>query len=410
MARHDDDILRKIKEEEQISDDINRRNYIKEKFTYENVIPKEIFDLFEDLPKEEIISEIDENLPVYMLEQPTQYKERNQLFLIKQYTTDKTVLLTDNGEVVPFQVTYDNYPEVYDFKIQGIRQLETKRVQYWKPRDVLIIENELRKIPELHYSSILGETYNFVVLRGYFENKMVNLIVIRNNSYRPTQYRKTFGEIEITNEGPRKLKDFEFGEIINKIADILDDSGINYRDNTRIMLVSDETYRQFNILSSWRRGITGKRQYAILNIWKKYREGIIIEYQANEREKLEKLSNIVFLDSIEDIERSKENLLKEERKYNLKDLNKPITKYMRYAKPKKEKKHEGRKYDDRMIFEILKQMKGDDKEKMYDVSTETLKFKRDKTLGNIEDLERKHIIEEILDKLETKEIKKREKK
>ena len=176
------------------------------------------------------------------------------------------------------------------------------------------------------------------------------------------------------------------------------------------MLVSDETYRQFNILSSWRRGITGKRQYAILNIWKKYREGIIIEYQASEREKLEKLSNIVFLDSIEDIERSKENLLKEERKYNLKDLNKPITKYMRYAKPKKEKKHEGRKYDDRMIFEILKQMKGDDKEKMYDVSTETLKFKRDKTLGNIEDLERKHIIEEILDKLEIKEIKKREKK
>ena len=83
---------------------------------------------------------------------------------------------------------------------------------------------------------------------------------------------------------------------------------------------------------------------------------------------------------------------------------------MRYAKPKKEKKHEGRKYDDRMIFEILKQMKGDDKEKMYDVSTETLKFKRDKTLGNIEDLERKQIIEEILDKLETKEFKKREKK
>ena len=236
---------------------------------------------------------------------------------------------------------------------------------------------------------------------------MINLIVIRNNSYRPTQYRKTYGEIEITNEGPRKLKDFEFGEIINKIADILDDSGINYRDNTRIMLVSDETFRQFNILASWRRGIIGKRHYAILNFSKKYREGIIIEYQGNERERLESFPNIVFLDSIEDIEKSKENLSKEEWKYNLKDLNKPITKYMRYAKPKKPKKHEERKYDDRMIFEILKQMNGDDKEKLYDVNTEILKFKRDKTLGNIEDPERKQIIEEILDKLEIKEVKKR---
>ena len=152
---------------------VERKNYIIEKYKHEKIISREIFKLYPDLTEHEIKKAIydmitwDENCEI---EEPLQKNERQSLFITEHKPTDKKIELN---------ITIKNYPEIYDFSIQNLEDLGST-IFPWMPYDLRVFEEvqieikyegyinkqisqiekmrklESRRLPDIDYNDVRG--------------------------------------------------------------------------------------------------------------------------------------------------------------------------------------------------------------------------------------------------------------
>ena len=155
MSESEDVILAQIREEEEAARkraedeerEAIRKEYIRSRYANEYVIPKEIFMVYDTLPKEKIMDEIHENCKFCKwIEEPIKEEKVNKLFIIKQYTMND--ILKENGKDVDKIILYENLVKTYSFHIPGISNVSWLHARYWKPAEVARIEEDLRQIPK----------------------------------------------------------------------------------------------------------------------------------------------------------------------------------------------------------------------------------------------------------------------
>lgn len=417
MSESEDNILAQIHEEkarkraEDEERESIRKEYIRSKYANEYIIPKEIFMVYDTIPKEKIMEEIHENCKFCRrVEEPLKEKKVNNLFLIKQYTMND--VLKENGKDVDKIILYKNFVKTYKFHILGINCISRLRTRYWKPAEVARIEDDLRKIPKLSFRSnkliIPTNTDNFLVIRGYF-GSMINLIIIRDHFFRPLEVREFRGEKLVIRDEFTKLKENEFAEIVVQIANVLDARKETIKNRTRIMLVDDNTFTEFRSIDMCNNLFTGEIGYALVCLRSNNREGMLIEYLKEDQKTLELYSNIIFLKQAKDVCKNVDfnKLGKKTKRYKLKDFKKPIIKLIIFSKPKKIRTDEEKKYqyDKLSMFHIMKYLNENDREKLEEIYPDSLNMKIKILSKNDEEETKRNMVNKLFRKLDNLRIK-----
>lgn len=419
MSESEDTILAQIHEEEEAARkraedeerEAIRKEYIRSRYANEYVIPKEIFMVYDTLPKEKIMDEIHENCKFCKwIEEPIKEEKVNKLFIIKQYTMND--ILKENGKDVDKIILYENLVKTYSFHIPGISNISWLHARYWKPAEVARIEEDLRQIPKLSYRTkkliVPSDEDNFIVVRAYF-GMMINLIIIRDQFLRPVEFEEINGEQFATKEEFTRLKENEFADIVVQIADILDTRKATIKNRTRIMLVDDSTFTEFKSMNMFNSTFRGEIGYALMCIRGNSREGILIEYQKDDQKTLELYSNIIFLKQARDVSKNVnfEKLGKKTKRYKLKDFKKPIIKSIIFSKPKKIRTDEEKKYkyDKLSMFHIMKYVNETDQEKLEEIFPDSLNMKIKVMSRNEEEKTKRNMVNKLFRKLDNLRIK-----
>ena len=404
MAKKEDDnpVLFEIEKKRNTQINLARREYVIEKSIHEKVIPRDIFKLYDNLTEEEIIDEInksndkDENPHLNFKKLG---KEEKSLIKIEYYPTEKETEI---------QISYENFPKVNILKLQGSstwwRIQKENRFDinvYTTPYEVSI-EKVLEKIPELQYPGQLGvPIHRYKVVKGYFDSKIITLIVIPNVLRRKDDYyergRRICKQID-----SYKVTENVFGLIIDKIIHELKKNEIDYKGKTKVMLTTETSYEDIAVSDYCYYGTEGyETRYGLFQIDRRYREGILLVYSESIEDEVEKLRSLIKLDEPEQVTKIDENL--PNKGYSLFDLDNPIIKKIEYPKPKKEEKYQ---YDLVSSQQIYKYLNSNDRTIFSEIFPDVLQSIVDtkKTKGNPE--ENKRTIRELLGNLDKKEVNK----
>ena len=104
-----------------------RRAYITERYASDGVIPKEIYKLYKEVPKEEIDRQISETCVLCKTEKPIQAVEKKPLFEVKQLVVDR------DGEGEQKEIVYENMPGQLNLELRQMEDLSMCPVCYWRP-------------------------------------------------------------------------------------------------------------------------------------------------------------------------------------------------------------------------------------------------------------------------------------
>lgn len=388
---------------EEIENDETRKEYIRAKYVSESVIPKEIFTVYKQIPENVIEDEIHDVCKLCKeIEKPLPEKPINRLFVIKQCTKD--YVLKEDGKEVDKIVFYENMNKVYRFSVPGIGNISWLHTRYWKPAEITRIEGDLRKIHKLSYrtrrSFIPTNEDNFMIMRGYFGSKMINLILIRDYFYRPLAFKEINGEKIASDEEITRLKENEYAEIVEQIANVLDNRKSTLKNRTRIMLVDMETFREIKSIGAFNTNIRGDIGYALMCFNDKNREGVLIEYQKDEQEALELYPNIVFLKQAKDVVKKVNfnNLGKKTKRYKMNDFKKPIVKSIIFSKPKKNK--HTYQYERLSMFHIMRFSDDKTRERLEELYPDSLYMKIRLLSNNKEENTKREIVNKLFRKLD----------
>lgn len=402
MAKKEDDnpILFEIEKKRSTQINLARRDYIIEKSIHEKVIPRDIFKLYDNLTEEEIIDEInksndkDENPHLNFKKLG---KEEQSLTKIEYYPTEKETEI---------QISYENFPKVNILRLQGSSSWWYIQKQnrfdidvYTTPYEVSIKE-ALEKIPELQYPGQLGvPIYRYKVVKGYFDSKIITLIVIPDVLRRKDDYyergRRICKQID-----SYKVTENVFGMIIDKIIHALKKNGIDYKGKTKVMLTTEDSFVDIAVSDYCYYGTEGyETKYGLIQIERKYREGILIVYSESIEDEVEKMRGLIKLKEPEQVTKIDDNL--PNKGYSLFDLDNPIVKKIEYPKPKKEEKYQ---YDLVSSQLIYKNLNSNDKTNFAEIFPDVLQsiVNTKETKGDPEENER--TIRELLDTLDKKEV------
>lgn len=395
-------------EEIEIENNEIRKEYIRARYASENVIPKEIFTIYKKIPEGVIEEQIHDTCKLCKdIEKPLPEKPTNKLFIIKQCTKD--YVLEEDGKRVDKMIFYENMNKVYRFHIPGVSNISWLHTRYWKPAEITRIEEDLRQIPKLSYRTkkliIPSNEDNFVIMRSYFGSKMINLIIIRDYFYRPLAFQEINGEKFALGEEVTKLKENEYAEIVEQIANVLDNRKATIKNRTRIMLVDEDTFREFKSINIFNNNIRGEVGYALLCINNRSREGVLIEYQKDEKDALELYSNVIFLKQAKDVVKkiNFDNLGKKTKRYKLKDFKKPIIKSIIFSKPKKSKSTY--QYENMSLFHIMRFCDDKTKERLEELYPDSLNIKIKILTKNKEENTKREMVNKLFRILDKKLIK-----
>lgn len=406
---------------------ISRRNYIKDKFILEDTIAKEIFKLYDDIPEQEIKQAIAntcyipaiERFPT--IEKPINEGERESLTVVKQHCINKEIImdrkgkkiiLDENGEPAKKHIIYKNYPEVYKFMIQGSALINGKQIFYWKPPEIKIIDEALKNVPQLNFKGLGKYCVNYYVLKAFLDSQIVNLIVIRNSFYRPIYMKTRIGLLE-ERCAEKDLNENEFGILVDKINEELDKTGLDYKNDTRIMLVVNSTFSQFYIPDHneymFNSYIKNDREYvremankprhlALMNIGRAYKDGIFLEYIDEEKRILDLCTSVYYLNEPEDVFNIDFGK-KKDRHYKVQNFNDPVIKWMLFTKPKKKSKK--LTFDGVTVRHLSKYLNEHDKETLEEVFPDAV-FLNLNNKNVIPNQRKRETIEKLLDYLDDK--------
>lgn len=372
------------------------KEYIRSKYVNESIIPKEIYKLYPELTEQEIEENVHDICHIYKeIEKPLKDRKYNNLFLVKQQ-----IEMKEGYEGINEQIFYKNLPGIYEFHLRGIGHMRQLHIKFWKPFEIYKIEGDLKQIPGLWYKTVeSGNKSNFMIIRGYFENKMLNIILLREYFYRPIEFKETNGEKIATKSECTKLKPNELGEIITRIADYLDERKLTYKKKTKIMILNSITFESLGWLN---KNPTRNKTFALLNINSINKDGFIIEIEKEEIPLLNQISNIIILKRPKDVVKKIDFQGKMSKDYKFKDLEKPIIKYVKYTKPKLNKEKEfGYKYDKLSMYHIIRFINDNDREKLEQIFPDSLfsKIKIKTDTREREKLTRRELITDLFEKL-----------
>ena len=390
MARkEEDDFLSKMEEEEERGrkrghrermNEINEekikdsrdtmKEYIRQKYVYEHVIPREIYKLYPNLTEEQIKYEVSLFCPkCRKIEKPIIVKDAPKLFIMDEKYEDK-IVLNDNQEKVPFVTIKQNFPVSYVIHWKTFNYLMAYSVLFWKPPEVIAIENELKKIPMLYFKTMFNYKSNFIVVKGYFESQLMNVIIVNNDLVRPGNKIKYHNENVYS--GKRvKMQDFEIGQLLNQINAVLSNSGLEYKNDTRLLFVSGDTFAILSNIQNNRQIIHNKCK-AFMSLDPKSNMGFIIEYEEAYKMLIDKIPYIKLIDEIGELE----ELKKENKKdmITLHNFNVPVTKRTIFYAPENKRRYE---YDMATMGQIVRYLNKEDIERLVEIFPEALyaKFK-----------------------------------
>ena len=362
--------MQKRKEEKIKDSRAVMKEYIKQKYVTEHIIPREIYKVFPNLTEEQIKTEVGKYCrKCRKIQKPIIVKDTPKLFIMDEVCQDM-IVLNDNQERVPFVTITENFPLTYQFFWNTHNYLMAYSVLFWKPPEVIAIENELKKIPTLHFRTMFDYKTNFIVVKGFFESQLLNVIIVNSDLIRPGNKIKYHNEKVYVGK-KSKVQDFEIGELLNQIIGVLSESGLEYKNDTRLLFVKGNAFDMLMRIQSNRQVLHNKCK-AFLTLGKDSNMGFIIEYEDVYKTLIEKLPYIKLIEEIGELEElKKEN---EKDMVILQNFNDLVTKRKIFYSPESKKKY---KYDMATMGQIVKYLNKEDIERLIEIFPEALyaKFK-----------------------------------
>ena len=384
--------------EEEKYEDVCKR-YIVDKYEEEGVIPKEIYERYQGMEREEIEEIIHkkcyEEQILYKIEKPQEIEERNRtecLYQSKQEIYEMEELpegITD-GDV---EKGYENVPELVSFQIPGIRELAQVSVQLWKPIEIELIEEIVEQVEGMK----IKDLKNFSVIRGYFLSEYVNVIVIPEYQWRRKKDPEEGQENEIER---RRIELNELGILLDVIGQRLEEVKGSYRNKCRYMIVDEMTWQQIQILDrriKFKRGHSDKCFLPIREV-----EGIILE-KSNQITILGSVLTRNGSDLIQQIKRQMANKPRMNM-FGIRDFKTPLirkkTIWRQKAKQPK-KRFEPMRYNRAISTHILKWLRYEtDKKNFKQIHPSLLYNDIAAKTDNFNTKYRKEVINKILDELD----------
>lgn len=317
-----------------------RRSYITERYASDGVIPKEIYKLYKEIPKEEIDRQISDTCVLCKTEKPIKAVEKTPLFEVKQLVVDK------DGEDEQKEIVYENMPGQLNLDLKQVENLSMCPVCYWRPYQLTIIEDTLRRIPELYIRLKPNTVFeNFKVFRGYFDSQMIDLICLID-----TFVCRKIVPVEVEVNGKKEwmhqiiyerrvLAPNELAMLIEKIGDALEARNPQYKKHCRVVTISQKMWCSLNnIKNNLPSRPRGKIRFGLMFLGDS-RDGLIIEYD----ERVATSAPLVKL-GIMEIKQPRDVINRIDFgktgrttrcMYGLKDFKTPIIKRIKFYRPKK---------------------------------------------------------------------------
>lgn len=257
------------------------KTYINDKYVSDGIIAKEIYEYYPKITKEDIDEVIrekcyDEHV-LYKIEKPTEIKkgEKECLYQTKQEIIEYDMILEGQKDEY-MKIEYINKPNIMRFQIPYIRELIRLPIRLWKPTEIYLLENILNTIEIL--SNKEYKIKNYVIVRGYFKEEYMNVIIIPVKIQRKKiDTRKTIEEQEkepvIIEEHLMKIS--EVAMIVDEIGNKIEEFKKEYLNRTRYMIVDPMVWQGMKLLDrpyEFKRGESDKCFMPIIG-----KDGIIIE-------------------------------------------------------------------------------------------------------------------------------------
>ena len=314
-------------DKEQTKKEDFRKKHIESKFVYEKYIPKEVFKLYPDLTEKEISQQVNKVCFLTEIEKP----KKQNLGLFQVYSINDEERFEKHKSIIREKeraIIYRNYPETYDLDLKTFTQLENTSVRFWKPPEIKELNKRLKTIEMLYFKMKRRKYKNYKVFKAFIDNRLINLIVINQTEFCVAinnKGRKLMGEFE-------ELEKDQFGELLNQIEEALCESKIDFKKDTEVMLVKNETFEQLKEGRYSEYGdFESSKRLAVITFGN-YKDGIIVEYTREDANVLKGMKNVYLIKNTEEIEQKIGN--KRSKKYKMKDLRTPINKTVIIAKPK----------------------------------------------------------------------------
>lgn len=314
-------------DKEQTKKEDFRKKHVESKFVYEKYIPKEVFKLYPDLTEKEISQQVNKVCFLTKIEKP----KKQNLGLFQVYSINDKEEFEKHKSIIREKeraIIYENYPETYDLDLKTFTQLENTSVRFWKPPEIKELSKRIKTIEMLYLKSKKHTYKNYKVFKAFIGNKLINLIVINQTEFCKTisdKGRKIIGEFE-------ELEKDQFGELMNQIEEAVCESKMEFKKDTEVMLVKNETFEKLRKGRYSEYGDFEHSKRLALITFGSYKDGIIIEYTRGDANTLKGMKNVYLIKNTGDIEQKIGN--KRSRKYKMKDLKTPINKTVIIAKPK----------------------------------------------------------------------------
>lgn len=254
------------KREFDIGEKANMRQYIINRYTREGVIPREIFKLFSNLSEEEIINNIIKICKNYTdIETPIRSKTIPNLYKVYEKAEPN-----QNDQDVTITCIRKNYPVIQHFAYfddmsrDYINSILRMSVRFYTSNETDNIEEVIRKIPDF-------TEYNCLLLTGYFNQQLTTLIVLNSVFRRETKDSYSLYYLN--------TDEIEFGRIYSEMVFALNNSGLDYKNDIKLIMVSLQTFiGLFTIKNNLRRSYYVK--YALLKTNQNIdNEGIFVKYE-----------------------------------------------------------------------------------------------------------------------------------
>ena len=218
-----------------------QRDYIRERYKEEGIIPKEIYQYYSQVPKEKINDIIhdacQQEQVLYRIENSRIERPLPSLIQTKQISKE-------NESVDQIIIEYENLPTVTSFTIPYIDKLINLPVTFWKTVEMGLIESVLDTIENLYLNPF--KTRNYRLVRGYFGGQYVILIIMpQTMQVIKSEIREDVPMMWLEQE---KYRPNKLSMIIDTIGNRLDEYNSTYRLKCRYIIVDDDTWNQVKSL------------------------------------------------------------------------------------------------------------------------------------------------------------------
>lgn len=387
-----------------------RRSYITERYASDGIIPKEIYKLYKEIPKEEIDRQISNTCMLCKMEKPIQAVEKTPLFEVKQLVIDREM------EDEQKEIVYENMPGQLNLELKPMEDLSMCPVCYWRPYQLTIIEDTLRRIPELYIRVKPNAVYeNFKVLRGYFDSQMIDLICLID-----TFVCRKVTPVEVEENGQKKwmhqisyerrvLAPNELAMLIEKIGDALEARNPQYKKHCRVVTISQRMWCALNnIKNNLPSRPRGKIRFGLMFLGDS-RDGLIIEYD----ERVATSAPLARL-GIMEIKQPRDVINRIDFgktgrttrcMYGLKDFKTPMIKRIKFYRPSKavswtKPRPAHLTYSKDVMMHIVRYLSGLDEERFEELYPDVLFRKVAARTDNPDFVQRKNVVTDLLRKLD----------